>query len=244
MPHDSAPSAAARATAVVSEPPRPSVVMSKSVETPWKPATRTIFSWSSASWIRRARTSTILALPWTVSVTIPAWLPVSEIASWPRSWIAIAAGAPVTSGSVSCSVAAMARILGTRFAAAPGPRCTTTRVDYRRFVPPLFAVGAIALLPWTVWLGSTLPSHHVSEHWRVAWVGLDVALIAGLLAVAYHAWRKTIWLEALAAATGTLLLCDAWFDVLLEPGAHFWIAVVEAVAIEIPAAVLCFWIAR
>ena len=70
------------------------------------------------------------------------------------------------------------------------------------------------------------------------------ALIAGLLAVAYHAWRKTIWLEALAAATGTLLLCDAWFDVLLEPGAHFWIAVVEAVAIEIPAAVLCFWIAR
>ena len=45
---------------------------------------------SSASWIRRARTSTIFALPWTVSVTIPACEPVSEIASWPRSWIAIA----------------------------------------------------------------------------------------------------------------------------------------------------------
>jgi hypothetical protein len=67
--------------------------MSKSVETPWKPATSTILSWSSASWMRRARTSTILARPWTVSVTIPACEPVSEIASAPRSWIAIAASA-------------------------------------------------------------------------------------------------------------------------------------------------------
>src|ERR687887_2193545 len=83
----------ARATAVVSDPPRPSVVMSKSVETPWKPATRTIWPRSSASLIRRARTSTIFARPCTVSVTIPACEPVSEIASRPRSWIAIAASA-------------------------------------------------------------------------------------------------------------------------------------------------------
>ena len=48
---------------------------------------------SSASWIRRARTSTIFALPCAVSVTIPACEPVSEIASWPRSWIAIATSA-------------------------------------------------------------------------------------------------------------------------------------------------------
>jgi hypothetical protein len=34
--------------------------------------------------------STIFALPWAVSVTIPACEPVSEITSWPRSWIAIA----------------------------------------------------------------------------------------------------------------------------------------------------------
>src|SRR5690242_8573050 len=67
--------------------------MSKFVETPWKPATSTIRSWSSASWIRLARTSTIFARPWTVSVTIPACEPVNEIASAPRSWIAIAASA-------------------------------------------------------------------------------------------------------------------------------------------------------
>src|SRR5438132_3780304 len=65
--------------------------MSSSVEMPWKPATSTIWPRSRASWIRRARTSTIFAFPWTVSVTIPACEPVREIASWPRSWIAIAA---------------------------------------------------------------------------------------------------------------------------------------------------------
>jgi hypothetical protein len=64
--------------------------MSNAVETPWNPATRTMRSSSSASWIRRARTSTILAFPWTVSVTIPACDPVRETTSKPRSEIAIA----------------------------------------------------------------------------------------------------------------------------------------------------------
>jgi len=40
--------------------------------------------------MRSARTSRIIALVWDSSVTIPAWDPVSEIARWPRSWIAMA----------------------------------------------------------------------------------------------------------------------------------------------------------
>jgi len=80
--HTSAPSAAASATAVVSEPPRPSVVTScVDVETPWKPATSTILFASSASWMRWARTSTIFAFVWLASVTIPACEPVNDTAS-------------------------------------------------------------------------------------------------------------------------------------------------------------------
>ena len=61
---ESAPSAAASATAVVSEPPRPSVVMSLvSWETPWKPATIAIAPSSSALWIRPGVMSMIRALP-------------------------------------------------------------------------------------------------------------------------------------------------------------------------------------
>ena len=59
----SAPSAAASATAVVSEPPRPSVVTSSEpCDTPWKPATSTTLPVSSACRIRSALTSMILAL--------------------------------------------------------------------------------------------------------------------------------------------------------------------------------------
>ena len=61
-----------------------------SVETPWNPATSTIESSSSAVRIRSARTSMIRALVCEESVTIPACDPVSEIARWPRSLIAIA----------------------------------------------------------------------------------------------------------------------------------------------------------
>jgi len=43
--------------------------------------------------MRVARTSTIFALVCEPSVTIPACEPVSETASWPRSWIAIAQSA-------------------------------------------------------------------------------------------------------------------------------------------------------
>src|SRR3954469_6562836 len=89
----SAPRAAASATAVVSEPPRPSVVTSAAVDTPWKPATSTMWPSSSAARMRSARTSRMRALVCEVSVTIPACEPVSEIALWPRSLMTIAASA-------------------------------------------------------------------------------------------------------------------------------------------------------
>ena len=78
---------------MVSEPPRPSVVTSEEVETPWKPATSTILPSSRAARMRSALTSRMRARVCEVSVTIPACEPVSEMASWPRSLITIAASA-------------------------------------------------------------------------------------------------------------------------------------------------------
>jgi hypothetical protein len=117
-------------------------------------------------------------------------------------------------------------------------------MDVRRWVAPFFFVLAVALLPWTVWLTETLPARHTTEHWDLAWGGLDFAEAAALLLVAITALRRSIWLEAAAAAAGTLLLCDAWFDVLLEHGSRFWLAVAQALVAELPLAIVCFWIAR
>ena len=46
----------------------------------------------------------IRALVWEESVTIPAWDPVSEIASWPMSWIAIAQSAQEIRSPVESSM--------------------------------------------------------------------------------------------------------------------------------------------
>ena len=65
----------AMATAVVSEPPRPSVVTSSLASMPWKPATTGTKPRSSASWMRSLSTFTMWALLWVPSVRMPAWRP-------------------------------------------------------------------------------------------------------------------------------------------------------------------------
>ena len=113
------------------------------------------------------------------------------------------------------------------------------------WIVPLFAVGALVLVPTVVLLLVALPSTHQSEHWDVAWGGFDVMLALMLLAVAVTAWRGSAWLEAAAAAAATLLFVDAWFDVLTaSSGTELVIAIVEAVVVELPLAVLCLWITR
>jgi len=48
----------------------------------------------------------------------------------------------------------------------------------------------------------------------------------------------------LASIAGTLLVCDAWFDVVTaEPGGELAWALVFALLAELPLAALCFWVA-
>ena len=101
-------SAAASATAVVSEPPRPSVVMSRRGRDALEARDdRDLPLVERLAGRGSLRISTIFALPWRVSVTIPACEPVNETASRPRSLIAIETSAieirsPEVS-SMSCS---------------------------------------------------------------------------------------------------------------------------------------------
>lgn len=110
----------------------------------------------------------------------------------------------------------------------------------RRWVPRLLGLVALGLVPWTLWLTISLPSRHVTQHYDVAWIGFDVALAAAFAATAWAALRRPRRLVALAAATGTMLVCDAWFDVVTSSGGGERLeAVAEAAFAELPLAAIC-----
>jgi hypothetical protein len=114
----------------------------------------------------------------------------------------------------------------------------------REWVVVAFGAIGIGLLPWAVWLSTSLPAQHQSAHWDLAWLGFDIGLATCFCGTAVSAYRRSPWVGAFAAATGTLLLTDAWFDVVLEShGNEASTAIFEAVVFEVPVAALCFWIA-
>jgi hypothetical protein len=114
------------------------------------------------------------------------------------------------------------------------------RVPLPRWVVPLLALTAAGLLVWTLYLTYSLPSRHLTEHYDVAWVGFDIALLAAFGATTWFAVRSSQWLVPAAAATGTMLLCDAWFDIVTSTPGERTEAVLEAVLAELPLA-LIFW---
>ena len=119
------------------------------------------------------------------------------------------------------------------------------RLDLRRRWPAaILAAAALVLIPWTIALGQMLPSRHVANHWDAAWVGFDVLLAISLLATAYASLRRRDLARGLAAVSGTMLLCDAWFDVLTaSTGTDLEVAILLAVFGELPLATVCFLLA-
>ncbi|MCX4551236.1 hypothetical protein OG709_10550 [Streptomyces sp. NBC_01267] len=97
-----------------------------------------------------------------------------------------------------------------------------------------------ALVPWMFVLARTLPATTEVSNWSTAWVGLDALLAAGLAGTGLLHRRNDPRAPAAAAATGALLLVDAWFDVLTSaPGPELATAVTLALCAELPLAAVC-----
>ena len=112
------------------------------------------------------------------------------------------------------------------------------------WIAPAFLVCAVVLVPWTALLFATLPRNYVANHWSMAWGGFDIGLGLALLTTALTVARRSPFAELTAAITGTLLVCDAWFDVLTSRGlSDVAQAVASALLVELPLAALCFWMA-
>src|ERR1035438_9016323 len=121
-----------------------------------------------------------------------------------------------------------------------------SRLRRRRRFGLLVIMGCCAgLAGWIALLILTLPGHYTSDDWRTVWVGLDIAELAGFAATGWAAWHQRQVVIFLMVITGTLLVCDAWFDVALDYGSHGFVgSVVSAALAELPLAFLMFASAR
>lgn len=112
----------------------------------------------------------------------------------------------------------------------------------RRRVIETLVVACIVLCGWIIVLGLRLPKRYNVAHWNLAWIGFDLALLAGLAATAWAAWRRRIVIILFATFTATLLLADAWFDVTTARSTDVWVSVTQALLIELPFAAFLLYV--
>jgi hypothetical protein len=109
----------------------------------------------------------------------------------------------------------------------------------------VIVASCILLAAWIGVLAVTLPRFYHTGSWRGAWVGFDIALLAAFAATGWTAWRRRQLLVVSLVVLATLLLCDAWFDVVLDVRtAGFVASLLSALLVELPLAVVAIVMAR
>lgn len=100
-------------------------------------------------------------------------------------------------------------------------------------------VGAsLALIPWIMFLGFSLPDRYVVSNWPVTWLGFDALLVALMAATAYLGARRRLLLVLTGFATAIMLICDVWFDVTTAGPDDRWLSITVALGAELPFAAL------
>jgi hypothetical protein len=112
----------------------------------------------------------------------------------------------------------------------------------RRWLPVALALSALALVPSLVVVVTVVPPVQIAHHLRVAWIGLDLFELAALVLTGLGLHRRSPTVIIPAAITGTLLVCDAWINVVPATGAARLEGLVLAL-VELPLAALSFWVA-
>jgi hypothetical protein len=117
------------------------------------------------------------------------------------------------------------------------------RLNLPGWITGLYLGLGLALIPWTVMLSYSLPSRHLSHNWDLAWAGFDIAILTTAVLTGYLSFKRSGWVCLTAMSVFTLLVVDAWFDVLTSrPGRQLDQALFMAVVLELPLALLSFWL--
>jgi hypothetical protein len=118
-------------------------------------------------------------------------------------------------------------------------RPSVNRPPKLRFVViALTFMGAAVLIPWIVYLSTSLPQTYSVRTWDVVWVGFDIALATCLAATGWWVLqRRQIAMFGLIVVAA-LLMCDAWFDVCLAWNTSGQTASLLSAAVEVPLALV------
>jgi len=98
--------------------------------------------------------------------------------------------------------------------------------------------GPIGLVPWIVFLSASLPTTYVAQNWSATWIGFDALLVALMATTAILGWQRRQLLLLTAFATGVLLVCDAWFDIVTAQPGDRWLSIATAIFGELPLAAI------
>lgn len=133
-----------------------------------------------------------------------------------------------------------------RLAALETPPLRSQQAEHRRHRLILLTTFATAVLvPWIVGLGFTLPHRYVTDRWSQTWIGFDAALVVCLAATTWCGWKRRQLLIPASIVTATLLICDAWFDVMTaRTGRDLAASLSSAVFIELPMATILILLSR
>ncbi len=113
-----------------------------------------------------------------------------------------------------------------------------------RLIAVAVGIAAIGMVPWSIFLGLTLPRRYDARHWSLLWIGFDIILCVVLASFAWLTWKRRQLMLVTAIIAGTLLFCDAWFDVITSWGNRdHWVTIVTAVFAELPLSGFMFWLA-
>ena len=128
--------------------------------------------------------------------------------------------------------------------AAPEPENAVLTDNARlvRWTGPAFALFSLIMLPWSIYIGISLPARQLSPNYDLAWAGFDLFLLGSLACTAYFALRRSRYLSTAAGATAALLVVDAWFDCMTTPASQRWQSFVLCILVELPLAGLCLWL--
>jgi hypothetical protein len=104
-------------------------------------------------------------------------------------------------------------------------------------------VAVVVLIPLFMTVASVSPRTEQLHNLRLFWSGLDVFELIGMALTGLCLLRRSPNLVGAATITGTLLMSDAWFNIITTIGKSQIAALVMAF-VEVPVAVYSFVIAR